>query len=60
MSGETIPSEAARLEGKYRINERSISKLGGPNIATLDEDYLSVYTDQMNHAEYAKVAYHGY
>ncbi|MBC2264043.1 hypothetical protein HCB37_05855 [Listeria booriae] len=49
----TIQSGVALLKDKYRLNEGTISKLLGLDITTLDDDYMSNYTDQTNHAEYA-------
>ncbi|MBC2304612.1 HTH domain-containing protein [Listeria booriae] len=53
MYDGTIPSGVAILKDKYRLNKGTISQLLGLDITTLDDDYMSNYTDQTNHAEYA-------
>ncbi|WP_430534311.1 HTH domain-containing protein [Listeria rocourtiae] len=52
MFDGTIQTGVIMLKDKYKLNEKSISKLLGLDPNTLDEDYMSNYTDQTNHAEY--------
>lgn len=51
MYDGTIQSGVAILKDKYKLNEGTISKLLGLDITTLDDDYMSNYTDQTNHRE---------